>query len=71
MSFLNPLADESLDERLARQGVSRREFMEYCSALCVVLGVGKKFAPTMAKALQTPQRPPVIWLQLQECTGCV
>ena len=71
MSFLNPLADESLDERLARQGVSRREFMEYCSALCVVLGVGKKFAPTIAKALQTPQRPPVIWLQLQECTGCV
>lgn len=71
MSFLNPIADETLDERLARHGVSRRDFLEYCGSLCVVLGVGQKFAPKMAKALLATQRPPVIWLQLQECTGCV
>jgi hydrogenase small subunit len=71
MSFLNALADESLEEGLARRGVSRREFMEYCGSLCVVLGVGQKFAPQMATTLLQGQRPPVIWLQLQECTGCV
>jgi hydrogenase small subunit len=36
-----------------------------------VLGVGKSQAPKMVRALLAAQRPPVIWLQLQECTGCV
>lgn len=74
MSLPNPplwLAGADLDERLAERGVSRREFMEYCGSLCVVLGVGKEVAPKMADALLASARPPVIWLQLQECTGCV
>jgi hydrogenase small subunit len=65
------LPGESLDESLARHGVSRRDFLEYCGSLCVVLGVSKAAAPKMMRALLAPQRPPVIWLQLQECTGCV
>ncbi len=74
MSLPNPplwLAGTALDERLAERGVTRREFVEYCSSLCVVLGVGKDLAPKMADALLATARPPVIWLQLQECTGCV
>jgi hydrogenase small subunit len=74
MSLPNPplwLAGADLDERLAEHGVTRREFMEYCGSLCVVLGVGKELAPKMATALLASARPPVIWLQLQECTGCV
>jgi len=65
------LPGESLNESLARHGVSRRDFLEYCGSLCVVLGVSKSAAPKMMRALLAPQRPPVIWLQLQECTGCV
>jgi hydrogenase small subunit len=65
------LPGEHLGDTLARNGVSRREFVEYCGSLCVVLGVGKAAAPKMVRALLAPQRPPVIWLQLQECTGCV
>ncbi len=74
MSLPNPplwLAGADLDERLAEHGVTRREFMEYCGSLCVVLGIGKELAPKMANALLASARPPVIWLQLQECTGCV
>ncbi len=74
MSLPNPplwLAGADLDQRLAEHGVSRREFLEYCGGLCVVLGVGKELAPKMANALLASARPPVIWLQLQECTGCV
>jgi NiFe hydrogenase small subunit HydA len=67
-SLANP---NRLDEALAERGVSRRDFLEYCGSLCVVLGIGKSAAPKMMRALLTPQRPPVIWLQLQECTGCV
>lgn len=74
MSLPNPplwLAGADLDQRLTEHGVTRREFMEYCGSLCVVLGVGKELAPKMANALLASARPPVIWLQLQECTGCV
>jgi hydrogenase small subunit len=65
------LPGERLSDSLTRHGVTRRDFLEYCGSLCVVLGVGKSSAPKMMRALLTPQRPPVIWLQLQECTGCV
>ena len=74
MSFVAPSwlpATESVEEELARRGISRREFMEYCSSLCVVLGVGKSAAPKMAAAILADRRPSVIWIQLQECTGCV
>jgi hydrogenase small subunit len=65
------LPGERLSDSLTRHGVSRRDFLEYCGSLCVVLGVGKSQAPKMVRALLAAQRPPVIWLQLQECTGCV
>jgi hydrogenase small subunit len=65
------LPGERLADTLTRHGVSRRDFLEYCGSLCIVLGVGKSEAPRMMRALLAAQRPPVIWLQLQECTGCV
>jgi hydrogenase small subunit len=65
------LPGELLSDSLTRHGVSRRDFVEYCGGLCVMLGVGRSQAPRMVRALLAPQRPPVIWLQLQECTGCV
>jgi hydrogenase small subunit len=37
----------------------------------VMLGLGMAAGPRIAKALQAVKRPSVIWLQLQECTGCV
>jgi hydrogenase small subunit len=65
------LAGESLGDQLARHGVSRRDFLQYCSNLCVVLGVSGTNARKMARALLAEHRPSVIWIQLQECTGCV
>ena len=66
------LPGERLSDSLTRHGVSRREFVEYCGSLCVVLGVGKSAgARRWRGAPGATSRPPVIWLQLQECTGCV
>jgi hydrogenase small subunit len=64
-------AGETLGEHLRRQGVSRRDFLAFCRDLSIVLGLGASAAPRVAHALQTQRRPSVIWLQLQECTGCV
>jgi hydrogenase small subunit len=62
---------DTLGRHLERRGVSRRDFLAFCGNLCVVLGLGSAAAPRVARALQTLKRPSVIWIQLQECTGCV
>lgn len=63
--------NETLGEHLERRGVSRRQFLKYCGELAVMMGVSQALAPRIAQALQATRRPSVIWLQLQECTGCV
>jgi hydrogenase small subunit len=62
---------ETLGERLETQGVSRRDFLEFCGSLAVVLGLGSSAGARIAHALAAVKRPSVIWIQLQECTGCV
>jgi hydrogenase small subunit len=63
--------NESLGDVLEKRGVSRREFLAFCAEMSVILGLGELAAPRVAEALQAVRRPTVIWLQLQECTGCV
>lgn len=62
---------DTLGQHLTARGVSRRDFVEFCGGLCLVLGLGRNTAERMATALQAQKRPSVIWIQLQECTGCV
>ncbi len=62
---------ESIGEHLASQGVSRRDFLAFCRDTAIVLGLAEAAAPQVAHALETQKRPSVIWLELQECTGCV
>ena len=63
--------EESLGQHLQSRGVSRRDFVKFCGEMALILGVGSAAGPRIARALQAVKRPSVIWLQLQECTGCV
>ena len=74
MAILTPrpwTEGETLGEQLAARGVSRRAFLEFCGSLAVVMGLSREAGAQVAKALEVIKRPPVIWIQLQECTGCV
>ena len=62
--------ERSVKERLEQRGVSRRDFMKYCTLLSATMGLSSSFIPKIAEALTSPQRPPVLYLSLQECTGC-
>jgi hydrogenase small subunit len=62
---------QSLGDHLLERGVSRRDFLEFCGQMCAVLGLSSSMLPRVAQQLQAMKRPSVIWLQLQECTGCV
>lgn len=62
---------EELGGYLERRGVTRREFLSFCGQMAAVLGLSQLAVPRIAEALESMKRPSVIWLQLQECTGCV
>ena len=62
---------DSLDQYLEKRGVSRRQFLAFCAELTAMLGLGSVMTPRVASALAAQKRPSVVWLQLQECTGCV
>lgn len=58
-------------KRLEQKGVSRRDFMKYCTALTATMGLSTAFVPKVAEVFASPaQRPPVVWLHFAECTGC-
>lgn len=62
------LGKEGGEERLERQGISRRDFMKFCMAVAVTMGFGPSFTSEVAAAL-TGRRPSVVYLHA-ECTGC-
>ncbi len=63
--------EQSLADHLAVTGVPRRDFVGFCSSFAAILGLGSSGGAAIAAALQVQKRPSVVWIQLQECTGCV
>ena len=61
---------DTLGERLAQQGISRRAFLKFCTALATMMALPPEAALAMAEKLAKTRRPSVIWLSFQECTGC-
>jgi hydrogenase small subunit len=53
-----------------RFGMPRRQFLQFCAGLTATLGFGRGALGAVAKALTHAERPSVIWLHFQECTGC-
>jgi hydrogenase small subunit len=63
---------EKFDNWLKSNGISRRQFLKYCAGLTAALGLSElEFTTGIAQALvTTTQKPPVIWLEGQDCAGC-
>ncbi|WP_298438753.1 hydrogenase small subunit [Geobacter sp.] len=57
-------------EAFLRDGVSRRDFIKTCVAATAVMGLPYSMHTRVAEAAQKANKPPVIWLHFQECTGC-
>jgi [NiFe] hydrogenase small subunit len=63
--------EKAFYKKLESKGVSRRDFMKYCTFLTAAMGLSSSFVPKVAEVFAAPaQRPPVIWLHFAECTGC-
>ena len=60
----------SFSNELEAQGVSRRNFLKFCTAITAAMGLPASMVAKVAETITSPTRTPVIWLHFQECTGC-
>jgi len=59
----------SIDDVLEVQGVNRRDFMKWASAVTGMLMLPSSFTPLVADAALLMNRAPVIWIELSDCAG--
>ena len=58
-----------IKEVLEDEGISRRDFMKWASAMTAMLMLPASFTPLVAEAAELMNRLPVIWIELQDCAG--
>ncbi len=58
-----------LSEEHERRGISRRDFMRFCSAMASALALPAVFGPRIAAALEKAKKPILVWLEFQDCAG--
>ena len=51
------------------KGISRRDFLKFCTAMSAALALPATFAPKIARALDDVKRPALVWLEFQDCAG--
>jgi hydrogenase small subunit len=61
---------ESFYDVIRRQGISRRNFLRFCSLTAASMGLGPELVPRIARAMESQPRIPVLWLHGLECTCC-
>jgi hydrogenase small subunit len=65
----------TIEQQLKRSGSSRRDFITFCGKLMVAapfgLAITEYLSPeAVAAVIGGARRPSVIWLHMQDCTGC-
>jgi hydrogenase small subunit len=62
--------ERGLADKLIQRGISRRDLLKFCTYITGTLALPASMVPRVAHALQTATRPPVVWLEMQDCAGC-
>jgi hydrogenase small subunit len=61
---------QNLLKALEYEGYSRRDFLKFCTLMAGILALPANAASQIAKALESVQRYPAIYLEFQDCAGC-
>lgn len=64
-----PPFDRDLPSALESRGVSRRDFLEFCSLMVATLALPARYMGNVVDALTQVQRPVLVWLEFQDCAG--
>ena len=62
--------DDYSEKGIGDLWLTRRSFIKGCTMAAAALGLSESMIPRLVSAATSPQRPPVVWLHFQECTGC-
>jgi hydrogenase small subunit len=63
------LSVANFEHQLAQYGVSRRQFLKFCGVMAATLALPARYTERIAQALLANPRPPLVWLEFQDCTG--
>jgi hydrogenase small subunit len=66
---VSTISGTTLGEELEAKGITRRDFLAFCSSLTATLALPSAFSERIAHALETSEKPTVIWLEFQDCAG--
>lgn len=59
---------DSIESLARKKGVSRRDFMKFCSGMAALLALPSSFIPKIAEAV-SGKKPILVWLEYQDCAG--
>jgi hydrogenase small subunit len=62
-------SDSWLLQELESRGVSRREFVLFCTAMAGALALPKSVGARIAAEIQQTEKPVLVWLEFQDCAG--
>ncbi len=62
-------SDGWLVRELEVRGLSRRDFVGFCSAAAAVLALPRSAGSLIAAELQKTEKPVLVWLEFQDCAG--
>jgi hydrogenase small subunit len=63
------MEEKSLFRDLTRRGVSRRDFLRFCTGVAATLALPSALIPKIVEALEKKPKPRVVWLEFQDCAG--
>lgn len=63
------MEENNFFEGLSRRGVSRRDFIKFCTAMAATLALPASLVPKIAEALEKKGKPILVWLEFQDCAG--
>lgn len=63
------VVSEKILQKWETRGVSRRDFLKFCSVMTASLALPAGMMGRIAEAIEADNRPPVIWVEFQGCTG--
>ena len=61
--------EDGIAKALSQRGVSRRDFLKFCTTVAATLALPSSFIPKIAEALEKKMKPAVVWLELSDCAG--
>jgi hydrogenase small subunit len=61
--------EDGIAKALSQRGVSRRDFLKFCTAIAATLALPSSLVPKIVEALEKKMKPVVVWLELSDCAG--